>query len=96
MDDAAPTKTLAKLGAWWGVRQEIAGAREQVDACWRIHFTRSWMNSRDRSGRCLSNRIKQHPTPSPCLHIAGKLLRYTVEMAEVEGHALPKTVLRTL
>ena len=32
LDDAPPAKTLAKLGAWWGVSEQIAGAREAVDA----------------------------------------------------------------
>src|SRR5439155_3822083 len=37
----------------------------------------------------------EHLENPHAVRIAGKLLRYTVEMAEVEGHKLPPSVLRS-
>jgi len=85
-DDAPPGKTLAKLGAWWGVSEQISGARDAVDSL----LADSLHNQLETFAKSTGQMSNPH-----AVRIAGKLLRYTVEMAEVEGHKLPKDVLRS-
>jgi CHAD domain-containing protein len=79
-NDAPPAKTLAKLGVWWGIREQIAGARQAVDA-----LLAESLHTQLQDFTAAAEKI-EHPH---AVRIAAKLLRYTVEMAAVEGHKLP-------
>src|SRR4051812_10390970 len=95
LDDAPPAKILGKLGAWWGVSEAISGAREHVDSL-LAHSLHTQLEDFTSSVEPLMRSDAQPGQANPhAVRIAGKLLRYTVEMAEVEGHALPKSVLRS-
>jgi CHAD domain-containing protein len=96
LSDTPPAKTLAKLGSWWGVREQIASAREQVDLLLAHSLHRQLDDFTAAADPLLNQSDKTAPAANPhAIRIAGKLLRYTVEMAEVEGHELPKNVLRS-
>lgn len=83
----APPKILARLGSWWGVREELAESHRAVDTLLgeSLHLQ-------------LDAFVEQADamTGDPHeLRIAGKSLRYTLEMAVVEGHRLPVAVTRS-
>ena len=87
-DDAAASKTLAKLGTWWGVREQISDQRDQVDA----QLGQSLLQQLDDFTKCsveLTNSTGQASDPH-ALRIAGKSLRYTLEMAQSAGHPIDK------
>jgi CHAD domain-containing protein len=96
LDDAPPSKTLSRLGAWWGVSEQIAGAREAVDTL-LAESLHSQLDSFTAAAEPLLHEAQQNVQGANphAVRIAGKLLRYTVEMAAVEGHKLPKDVLRS-
>src|SRR5689334_17524314 len=83
--DAPADKILSRLGAWWGISEHITGARDAVDVL-LAESLHAQLESFAAATQKLSN--------PHAVRIAGKLLRYTVEMAAVEGHKLPKSVLR--
>jgi CHAD domain-containing protein len=83
--DAPADKILSKLGIWWGIGEHISGARDAVDML-LAESLHAQLESFAAATQQLSN--------PHAVRIAGKLLRYTVEMAAVEGHKLPKSVLR--
>jgi CHAD domain-containing protein len=95
LDDATPAKTLSKLGAWWGVSEQIAGAREAVDTL-LAESLHNQLDSFTTAAEPLLHEPQQNvQAANPhAVRIAGKLLRYTVEMAAVEGHKLPRSILR--
>src|SRR5207248_9728726 len=80
LDDAAPAKALSGLGAWWGVSEQIAGAREAVDTL----LAESLHNQLD-SFTAAAEPLLHEAQPNVqaanphAVRIAGKLLRYTVE-----------------
>lgn len=111
--DTAAARVLAKLGAWYAVREQVAEAREAVDVLLAesLHLQADAFAERaDRlvAARCRSDEVAptsdgdstpapaaaDHPDPHE-LRIAGKALRYTLEMAAAEGHALPGKLPRT-
>lgn len=96
LDDAPPAKTLSKLGAWWGVSEQIAGAREAVDTL-LAESLHNQLDSFSAAAEPLLHEAEQNVQGANphAVRIAGKLLRYTIEMAAVEGHKLPKDVLRS-
>lgn len=133
----APVKVLAKLGAWWPVREQVEEAREAVDLLLAesLHLQLdAFAHQADRlvadarAGKpkkqtdVSPQRIEGETSTAPTdngqsappdgtlpaappgfaarqdpheLRIAGKALRYTLEMAAVEGHALPRSLLKT-
>jgi CHAD domain-containing protein len=96
---------LARLGSWWALRQDVIDAsssipglisdslRRQVDGFKKsadelVHRTSSTPDATEPQ--------TQGPKPDPHeLRIAGKNLRYTLELAQAQGHRFPKQVLRT-
>ena len=90
---------LAKLGSWWHVREEVIEAHEAIDTlvAQSLHlqfdeFTEKangLIRQMDAAGE--SDHARQDPHE---LRIAGKLLRYTLELAESQGHSLPAAVFR--
>jgi CHAD domain-containing protein len=105
LQKAAPAKTLGKLGAWWGVREEISDAREAVDSLLASSLNQQIdefataadsMIATPRAADVTSEASDSVATAADphAVRIVGKLLRYTLEMAKVEGHALPGSVMR--
>lgn len=129
-------RTLGRLGAWWGLREEVIEAREAIHSLLAesLHLqldafaeqagviacrsrsrplvlqdpqavtdasTSSSSDGAPRAGRAanaaaLPAKPDDHePLDVHALRIAGKALRYTLEMAVVEGHALPAGVTKT-
>jgi hypothetical protein len=91
LDEESPNRLLAKLGNWWGLREEVIEAREQVHALLAdaLHLQ---LDSFAQQADLLGNKqagVKQDPHQ---VRIAGKALRYTLEMAKREGHAIPGRV----
>jgi CHAD domain-containing protein len=79
--DLEPAKVLSRLGSWYGLRQEILAARDAVPSLLAasIHLQ-------------LDAFIEQMQPPADPhqLRIAGKSLRYTLEMAKAQKMPLPK------
>jgi CHAD domain-containing protein len=90
--------TLARLGAWWHVREEVEEAREAVDSLLAesLHLQLDAFAERahgvDRQIGGSPDPVGRHDPHE--LRIAGKLLRYTLELAQSQGHALPTSILR--
>jgi CHAD domain-containing protein len=83
-------QVLSKLGSWWAMRQDVVDADPEVEKL----LTESLHLQLDAfiEGSDLNAEPKRDPH---ALRIAGKKLRYTLELAEAQGHKLPKMVLRT-
>lgn len=97
-DKSSSAETLAKLGAWWHVREEIEEAREAFDSllAQSLHLQldafAEYAQGVDRQTHGPKDST-DHRDPHE-LRIAGKLLRYTLEVAQAQGHALPAAVMR--
>jgi CHAD domain-containing protein len=94
--DASPTRVIAKLGAWWGVHAEIEEAREATDSLLAASLHLQLDAFCEQADALAGIReLAGAQTHDPhALRIAGKSLRYTLEMAAVEDHPLPAGVLR--
>jgi CHAD domain-containing protein len=84
---APPAKALAKLGSWWGVRQEILEGQEAIDSllAQSVHLQLDAFAERAAESENPEEKSDPH-----MLRIAGKSLRYTLEMARHEGFSLPR------
>jgi CHAD domain-containing protein len=97
-DKSSSAETLSKLGAWWHVREEVQEAREAVDSllAQSLHLQLDSFAERAQGVERQANGSKdgagRHDPHE--LRIAGKLLRYTLEVAQAQGHALPASVMR--
>jgi CHAD domain-containing protein len=102
---SAPSRILARLGAWWGVRQDLIDARDAVDTL-LAERVNSQLDLFDEQAQRLigtaaakpADPTTDHEAPARscdphALRIAGKSLRYTLELAEAHGRALPAKVL---
>lgn len=93
-----PPKVLARLGAWWGVREELAESHQAVDTLLSESLHLQLDAFAEQAEALVGNRpvsadaLAQDPHE---LRIAGKALRYTLEMAVIEGHRLPAAVTRS-
>ncbi len=85
--EAPPARMLAKLGCWWGLHEEIAQGRKGVPEALARAVHLQLDAFAERAGQ--SDKGDPH-----ALRIAGKLLRYTLEMAKEQGNKLPASVLR--
>lgn len=81
-----PGKVLSKLAGWWELRDAVAESRDAVDSL----LAQSVHLRLDAFIELTSQKVNPHE-----LRIAGKSLRYTLEMAAEQGHKLPKSVLKT-
>src|SRR5262245_38390715 len=83
-------QVLSKLGSWWAMRQDVVDADPKVEKL----LTESLHIQLDAfiEGAELNAEPKSDPH---ALRISGKKLRYTLELAQAQGHKLPKMVLRT-
>jgi CHAD domain-containing protein len=97
-------QVLARLGTWWGVREEVASARNAIDSLLAegLHLQLDAFAERANglvvgSTAAVPGPTKEHKPPEDPheLRIAGKSLRYSLEMAAVEGHELPRKMMKT-
>jgi CHAD domain-containing protein len=95
-----PAETLSTLGKWWGVEQAWSASLKEVDA----RITQSLLGQLDdfarRAGAVFGPKPDETAEVSDdrdphALRIAGKSLRYTVEIAAAAGHPLPIAAGRT-
>ncbi len=125
-EKSAPAAVLARLGAWWGLREEVAEAEEAIASllAQSLHLQldafieqADLISGRASAGACskaaqpAANGAPRppeqlesvrpeladpaHPHDPHELRIAGKALRYTLEMAREQGHPLPVEVAKS-
>jgi CHAD domain-containing protein len=94
----APAEVLAKLGSWWGLRESVLGVKEAAPALLAESLHRQFHDFAQQAEMLCAQKDQ---TPDPEVHldphelrIAGKALRYTLEMAQRQGHPLPDDVLK--
>jgi CHAD domain-containing protein len=87
-----PARVLAKLGTWWGLRSEIDEAEEAVDSLLAQSLHAQFDDFAKNADALAAD--PRHTDPH-ALRIAGKSLRYTLEMAAAEGHEVPPAVMKT-
>jgi CHAD domain-containing protein len=94
---------LARLGTWWGLREEVLDVAGAIDTllAQSVHLQLDAFAEQ-------SDRLTGRTPPSPEaagdappvrqdpheLRIAGKVLRYTLDMAATQGHPLPAGVMK--
>jgi CHAD domain-containing protein len=96
-----PRKALARLGAWEDLEQEV-GAAETASGPLLARVApqqvRDFAARADRlaMGQSASGATESASAPEDvhALRVAGKLLRYTLELAEPLGHDVPKSVVK--
>ena len=117
---STPASVLARLGTWWGLREEVAEAEEAVGSllAQSLHLQ---LDAFIEQADLISGQ-ERHPAgappkaePTPAngaphsaeeagpahrqdpheLRIAGKALRYTLDMAREQGHPLPSDVAKS-
>jgi CHAD domain-containing protein len=105
---ASAAAMLAKLATWADVRDEVIEAREAIDSLLAESLHLQLDAFAERADGIVptngsdSNEPKDRQDPSTRsgqdphqLRIAGKLLRYTLELAQAQGHKLPASVTRS-
>jgi CHAD domain-containing protein len=86
---------LEDLGVWHPVREQIAGAADALPALLAQSLHLQLDAFVEQAGRVTQGGADaQHHDPHE-LRIAGKALRYTLEMAVAQGHKLPASVMKT-
>ena len=83
------------------MREEVAAAREAIDSLIAEQLHLQLDSFAERADRLVAaSKPSEAPKPDTTLddphelRIAGKALRYTLEMAEIEGHDLPKKIMK--
>ena len=86
--NAPPARMLARLGTWWGLRHEIEIAHDRIGELLSqsVHLQ---LDAFVEQADDLIGAGRHDPHP---LRIAGKSLRYTLEMARQHGNRLPRSV----
>jgi CHAD domain-containing protein len=90
-DEQSPARVLAQLGTWWGLRVEVLQAGDQA----RELLANALHLQLDAFAEQADLLAKKEPAAKQDPHelrIAGKALRYTLEMAKREGHDIPGKV----
>lgn len=90
----APADVLSKLGTWWAVRHEILEARDAIDTLLSQSLHLQLDAFAEQAAQLRSDSPGRRNDPHQ-LRIAGKLLRYTLELAKAQGHKLPSAVLKS-
>ena len=98
---SSANRVLARLGTWWGVRDEVSSAREAIDSLLADGLHLQLDAFAEQANQLVPRAMPQHvhakddeANDPHALRIAGKSLRYTLEMAEAEGHDLPRKVMK--
>jgi CHAD domain-containing protein len=89
--DETPGQVLARLGSWWALREEIlaAGEQTQVLLTTALH---AQLEAFAEQARKLGDREATDRQDPHAVRIAGKALRYTLEMARKQGRPVPPLV----
>lgn len=91
-------KAMSRIGAWWGVRQDWMDAGEKLDALigesLHVQLAEFIEHADVIAGRKGAGTDAKMMDPHQ-LRIAGKALRYTLELAIGGGHRLPAGVSRS-
>lgn len=91
------TDMLADLASWQPVREQLAAGHARFDALLGQSLHRqldSFASQADRIVKTTSGDAGADREDPHALRIAGKALRYTLEMAAVQGHAVPASVMK--
>jgi CHAD domain-containing protein len=88
--DLPPAYVAGRLGSWWGLREEIADGNEAVSSLLAESVHRQLDSVAELAGHLVER--TEHHEPHH-LRIACKELRYTLEMSEQNGAALPTGML---
>jgi CHAD domain-containing protein len=87
-------KALSKLAAWWDMRPQVAQARERIPGLLAESLHAQLDDFTTRAAEM--NDPVAGPSSDPHqLRIAGKILRYTMELADASGKKFPTSVFRT-
>jgi CHAD domain-containing protein len=93
------TKSLARVGTWWGVRQDWTEAGEGLDCLIGESLHLQLDQFIEHADGISVKQTTQSPARVPAemldphqLRIAGKALRYTLELAAEAGHKIPAAV----
>jgi CHAD domain-containing protein len=89
-DDLPPAEIMAQLGSWWGLRQEIIQAEEAAASLLSESVHLQLDAFAEQADQMLA-KVKGHDPHQ--VRIAGKSLRYTLEMGVANKAKLPKTIL---
>jgi CHAD domain-containing protein len=89
------SQVLADLGAWYPVRESIAAAGETLPTLLAQSLHLQLDTFIEHAGRIVNPSPTSQPPNPHELRIAGKALRYTLEMAVAQGHDLPGSVVKT-
>jgi CHAD domain-containing protein len=87
-DQIPPARMLARLGSWWGLRHDIENARESISEL----LAKSVHLQLDAFIEQADDLIGVRLSDPHQLRIAGKSLRYTLELARENGVRLPAAV----
>jgi len=90
---ASPADFLSKLGCWYPLREEIAESTDAIDSLLSESLHLQFDAFSEQAGK-LGNDPAAHRNDPHQLRIAGKSLRYTLEMAKEQGHKLPGSILK--
>ncbi|MGH7177744.1 MAG: CHAD domain-containing protein [Tepidisphaeraceae bacterium] len=92
-------KVLGKLGSWWGLREHIVGAEARIDAMLGESLHAQLDAFSTQASRLVAahegQQVGDEPVDAHAIRIAGKALRYTLEMARAAGHELPGAVMKS-
>jgi CHAD domain-containing protein len=101
-EEASPAKVIAKLGAWDAVRRDLIAAQAAVPTLLAesVHIQLdAFIDQANQLRARLEGDDAQDPVDTQHdphqLRIAGKSLRYTLELADAQGIELPKGLLGT-
>lgn len=90
VSERPPAAILGKLGIWWGLREEIIGIREAIDTVLAESVHLQLDAFVEQADEVTGVPVIGGTRPDPHeLRIAGKALRYTLDMASESGHPLP-------
>ncbi len=89
-----PAKVLSKLGVWWGLREELTDACDKARGP-LIDSLRTQLAEFSKSAGLLATRTPETRLDPHTIRIAGKALRYTLEMARANGSALDERVFKS-
>jgi CHAD domain-containing protein len=89
----SPAGFLSKLGCWYPVREEIVESAQAVDSLLSQSLHLKFDAFAEQAAQ-LGNDPAAHRNDPHQLRIAGKSLRYTLEMAKEQGHKLPGSILK--
>jgi CHAD domain-containing protein len=96
LDEIDVAKILARLGSWWGVREEWSDVGDKLTnllaESLHLQLDRFIEHADAIAGKPGATGALLDPHE---LRIAGKALRYTLELAAACGHRLPGTIARS-